>query len=104
MSVCLFLGAGVNNGALIREVWMVISVQLIQNPLVALAPCGYLDDSLFGDGAGPPLAGVEPLFDGEAAAMGLEPLHQQVVDGSKVVVAFVLQRLEDDRQHKWQRP
>lgn len=62
---------------------------------------GYLDDSLFGDGAGPSLAGVEPLFDGEAAAMGLEPLHQQVVDSSEVVVAFVLQRLEDDRQHKW---
>lgn len=34
-------------------------------------PWSYLDDSLFGDGAGSSLAGVEPLFDGEAAAMGL---------------------------------
>lgn len=31
--------------------------------------------------------------------MGLEPLDQQVVDSSKVVVAFVLQRLWDE----WQR-
>lgn len=80
---------------------MVISVHIIQNPLFALTPLGYLDDSLFGNGAGPSLAGVEPLFDREAAAMGLEPFHQQVVDSSKVVIAFVLQRLKDDRQHKW---
>ena len=73
---------------------MVISERIIQS----LPSHGYLDDSLFGDGAGPPLARVEPLFDWEAAAMGLEPLHQQVVDSSKVVVAFVLQRLEDDRR------
>ena len=64
-------------------------------------PSGYLDDGLFGDGAGPALAGIESLFDGEAAAMGLEPFHQQVVDSSKVVVAFVLQRLEDDRVFNW---
>ena len=79
---------------------MVISVHIIQNPIIALTPHGYLDDSLLGDGAGPSLAGVEPLFDREAAAMGLEPLHQQVIDSSKVVVAFVLQRLNDDREHK----
>lgn len=97
------MGAGVNNGALIRDACIVISVHIIQNPIVGMMRCGYLGDSLFGDGAGPSLAGVEPLFDGEATAMGLEALHQQVVDSSKVVVAFVLQRLGDDRQHKWQR-
>lgn len=67
----------------------------------ASIPRSYLDDSLFGNGAGSSLAGVEPLFDREAAAMGLQPLHQQVIDSSKVVVAFVLQRLQDDRQYKW---
>lgn len=61
-------------------------------------PRTHLDDRLLGNGARPALAGVEPLFHGEAAAMGLEPLHQQVVDGGKVVVAFVLQRLEEERQ------
>lgn len=65
-----------------------------------MTPCGYLNDSLFGDGAGPTLAGVKPLFDGEAAAMRLQSLHQQVVDSSKVVVTFVLQSLENDRQHE----
>lgn len=30
--------------------------------------------------------------------MGLEPLDKQVVDGGKVVVAFVLQRLKEERQ------
>lgn len=83
-----------NNAALIREPWMVMSGHAIQKPLVAATPRSYLDDRLFGDGAGPPLVSIEPLFHGEAAAMGLEPLHQQVVDGSKVVVAFVLQRLK----------
>lgn len=79
---------------------MVISVHIIQNPIVALTPQGYLDDGLLGNCAGPSLAGVEPLFDGETAAMGLESLHQQVIDSSKVVVAFVLQRLDNDRKHK----
>lgn len=50
----------------------------------------HLDDCLFSYGARPPLAGVEPLFHGEATSMRLEPLDQQVVDSSKVVVAFVL--------------
>lgn len=87
-----------NTVALISEAWMVTSVHIIQDSLVAVTPRGYLDDRLFGDGAGPALAGIEPLFDGEAAAMGLQTLHQQIVDSSKVVVAFVLQRLEDERQ------
>lgn len=78
---------------------MLISVHIILNPIVTLTPCSYLGDSLFRDGAGTPLASVESLFNREAAAMGLETLHQQVVDCSKVVVAFVLQRLKDDRQH-----
>lgn len=64
-----------------------------------MTPRACLDDGLLGDGAGPALAGVEPLFHGEAAAMGLEPLHQQVVDSSEVVVAFVLQRLEGEQRH-----
>lgn len=97
----LFLGAGVNNRALIRDAQRIIFVHIIQNRLVALTPCGYLNNSLFGNGAGPSLPGVQSLFDREAAPMCLEPFHQQVVDSSKVVVAFVLQRLEDDRQHKW---
>jgi len=82
----------VNNAALIREAWRVMSGRIMTGP------GGYLDDGLFGDGAGPPLAGVEPLVHGEAAAVGLEPLHQQVVDGGKVVVAFVLERLEHGGQ------
>lgn len=53
-------------------------------------PHTHLDDCLFSYGARPPLAGVEPLFHGEATSMRLEPLDQQVVDSSKVVVAFVL--------------
>lgn len=61
-----------------------------------LQPCAYLDNSLFRNGAGPSLAGIKPLFDGEAAAMCLEPLNQQVVDSSEVVVAFVLQRLRKE--------
>lgn len=76
---------------------MLISVHIIQNHPVALTPRSYLDNSLFSDGAGPSLAGIKPLFDGEAAAVGLEPLHQQVVDSSKVVVALVLERLESDK-------
>lgn len=56
---------------------------------------GYLGDSLFSDRAGPPLTCIQSLLYREAAAVGLEPLHQQVVDGGKVVVAFVLQRLEE---------
>lgn len=55
---------------------------------------GYLDDRLLSDGAGAPLAGVEPLFHREAASMGLQPLDQQVVDRSEVVVAFILKRLK----------
>lgn len=89
-----------NNRALINEAQSVIFVRIIQTPPVALTPRGYLNNGLFGDGAGPSLPGVEPLFDREATAMRLEPFHQQVVDGSKVVVAFVLQRLQYDRQQK----
>lgn len=99
--ICLSLGAGVNNEALIKDTQRIIFVHVVQNLLVDLKPCGHLNDSLFSDGAGSSLPGVKPLFDREAAPMCLEPFHQQVVDSSKVVVAFVLQRLEDDRQHKW---
>ena len=55
---------------------------------------GYLDDSLLGDGAGPALAYVKPLLHRETAAVGIETLHQQVVDSSKVVVTLVLERLD----------
>lgn len=86
-----------NNRALIKEAQSIIFVRMIQIPLVALTSRGYLNNSLFGDGARSSLPGVKPLFDRKAAPMRLEPFHQQVVDCSKVVVAFVLQRLEDDR-------
>ena len=75
--------------------------RLFRNPLVALMLCGYLDDRLLSNGAGASLSGIQPLFDREAAAMGFKPLHQQVIDSSKVVVAFVLQRLENGRQQNW---
>lgn len=94
----LLPGAGVNNRALIRAAHWIIFVHIIQKPLAALTPSGYLNDGLLCDGAGPSLPGVEPLFDREAAAMCLEPFHQQVVDSSEVIVAFVLQRLEEDGQ------
>ena len=58
---------------------------------------GYLDDSLLGDGAGPALVYVKPLLHRKAAAVGLETLHQQVVDSSKVVVTLVLERLDTGR-------
>lgn len=76
-----------NNTALIRAAWILISAHYSDAPKLSR----YLDDGLFSDGAGAPLAGVEPLFNGEAAAVRLEPLNQQVVYSSKVVVAFVLQ-------------
>lgn len=94
-------GAGVNSGALIMET-------RTQEPFYSSAylfvffskkadpPHAHLDHRLLGDGAGPPLASVQTLLDGEAAAVGFEALHQQVVDSSKVVVAFVLQRLEGE--------
>lgn len=59
---------------------------------------GYLDNSLLGDGAGAALADVQTLFHRETAAMRLQPLHQQVVDSSKVVIAFVLERLWRERR------
>lgn len=61
-----------NNAALIREAGILISTHYSD----ALKLCCYLDDGLFSDGAGAPLASVEPLFNREAAAMCLEPLHQ----------------------------
>lgn len=63
-------------------------------------PGAHLDHRLLGDGAGPPLASVQALLDGETAAVGFEALHQQVVDSSKVVVAFVLQRLERKKKKR----
>lgn len=97
-------GAGVNGGALIRETRM-------QEPFIHLliylsfflkrpTPHAHLDHRLLGDGAGPPLASVQTLLDGETAAVGFEALHQQVVDSSKVVVAFVLQRLEGEEKQE----
>lgn len=96
----MFQGAGVNSGALIRAHGQQ-SARIIQR--ASLLPWtwhGYLDDRLFSDGAGPSLAGVEPLLDREAAAMRLEPLHQQIIYSSEVVVAFVLERLEENREEK----
>lgn len=54
---------------------------------------GYLDNSLLSDGARAALADVQTLFHRETAAMRFQPLHKQVVDSSKVVIAFVLKRL-----------
>lgn len=89
-----------NSGALIR-VHGRQSAHIIQQPCsLPWMRHGYLDDRLLGDGAGPSLAGVEPLFDREAAAMRLEPLHQQIIYSSKVVVAFVLERLEENGEEK----
>lgn len=59
---------------------------------------GYLDNSLLCDGARAALAGVQTLFHRETAAMRFQPLHKQVVDSSKVVIAFVLERLWQERQ------
>lgn len=83
----LVFGAGLTTEALFREPCIICCSESLLNSRA------HLDDCLLSNGAWPPLAGVEPLFDGEAASMCLEPLNQQVVDSSKVVVAFVLQRL-----------
>lgn len=53
----------------------------------------YLGDCLFCNCAWPALAGVQPLIHREAAAVRLEPLYEEVIDGGKVVVALVLQGL-----------
>lgn len=53
----------------------------------------HLGHGLLGDRAGPALPRVHALLHGKAAPVRLEPLHQQVIDGSKVVVALVLQGL-----------
>lgn len=60
---------------------------------------GYLDNSLLSDGARAALAGVQTLFHRETAAMRFQALHKQVVDSSKVVIAFVLERLwQEERE------
>lgn len=59
---------------------------------------GYLDNSLLSDGARAALAAVQTLFHRETAAMRFQPLHKQVVDSSKVVIAFVLKRLWQEKQ------
>ncbi len=59
---------------------------------------GYLDNSLLSDGARAALADVQTLFHRETAAMCFQPLHKQVVDSSKVVIAFVLKRLWWEKQ------
>lgn len=58
---------------------------------------GYLDNSLLSDGARAALAGVQTLFHRETAAMRFQPLHKQVVDSSKMVIAFVLKRLWQEK-------
>lgn len=58
---------------------------------------GYLDNSLLSDGARAALAGVQTLFHRETAAMRFQPLHKQVIDSSKVVIAFVLKRLWQEK-------
>lgn len=62
---------------------------------------GYLDNSLLSDGARAALAGVQTLFHRETAAMRFQPLHKQVIDSSKVVIAFVLKRLWQEKKGFW---
>lgn len=54
----------------------------------------YLEHSLLIQSARPALGTVEPLFHGETASVGFKSLHQQIVDSSKMIVAFVLERLQ----------
>lgn len=54
----------------------------------------YLEDGLLSHSAWPALSTVEPLFHRETASVGLESLHQQVIDSSKMIVTFVLERLQ----------
>lgn len=83
----LVFGPGLTTEALFIEPCIICCSESLWNSRT------HLDYCLFSNGAWTPLAGVEPLFDGEAASMCLESLDQQVVNSSKVVVAFVLQRL-----------
>ena len=62
----------------------------------------YLDYGLLRDGARAALGGTEPLLYGEAAPVGLQSLHQQVIDSSKMVVTFVLERLHGERRRLMQ--
>lgn len=50
--------------------------------------------------AWPALSAVEALLHRETASVGLEPLHQQEVDSSKMIVAFVLERLQRRKLNK----